>query len=382
MASLYRDSRSKYLVGCFTAADGRQLKRSTKVTDRRAALAIVEAWEKAESMSRRGALVTEEQLRRILHETLEKITGKKIYEPSVSEWFGRYLQLHETSLSPETFRKYSGVLKAFLAYLGTRASCRLEALTLEDFIAFRDHLLAEGRSGRTVNNNIRNILGTPFRLAVKEGILFRSPLALMPVLRDTPAEKGVFTPLQVGLLIKAAHPDWEWALLILLGYYVGARLMDLARLRWDQVDLSQGAITFTQKKTGARNQVPIHRELAQALSASPPGAGHSYILSRLSQRISNGSEGLSMRFKELMVKAGIDDGTARERKGKAGRRTARLSFHSLRHSFTSALANAGVAPDIRQKLTGHVDAEAHRVYSHHEFEIIRDALNNLPALPQ
>jgi integrase len=381
MASVWRDSRSKYWVGCFTAADGRQLKRSTKETNKRNAEAIVKGWEEAESLGRRGFLNSEEQLRRILHETLERITGKKIYEPTVREWFERYLKLYQGSLAPDTYKRYAQVLRDFLAHLDTRAEIRLEALSIDDFIGFRDKLLNEGRSGRTVNNTVRKVLAIPFTLACKEGILQRNPLALMPVLRDKHAEKGVFTPKQVGLLIRAAHPDREWALLVLLGYYVGGRLMDLVHLQWEQIDLSEGSITFTQKKTGAKIKVPIHPELADALRTTPNSADGP-LLPTLYHLPRAGKVGLSTRFKELMEKSGIDDGVARVRKGKAGRTTARLSFHSLRHSFTSGLANAGVPSDVRQKLTGHADERAHQVYSHHEFEVIRTALNNLPRLPK
>jgi len=44
---------------------------------------------------------------------------------------------------------------------------------------------------------------------------------------------------------------------------------------------------------------------------------------------------------------------AREKDGKLGRNVSRLSFHSLRHTFNSAIANADVPLEIRQKLTGH-----------------------------
>ena len=53
---------------------------------------------------------------------------------------------------------------------------------------------------------------------------------------------------------------------------------------------------------------------------------------------------------------------------------------ALRHSFVSALANAGVASDIRQKLAGHADAKSHARYSHHEVEIMRAAVELLPSL--
>ena len=49
-----------------------------------------------------------------------------------------------------------------------------------------------------------------------------------------------------------------------------------------------------------------------------------------------------------------------------------LSFHSLSHSFNSALANAGVAQEVRQKLTGHASAAMNARYTHHEIETLRD----------
>ena len=39
-----------------------------------------------------------------------------------------------------------------------------------------------------------------------------------------------------------------------------------------------------------------------------------------------------------------------------------LTFHSLRHSFNSAMANAGVSQEIRMKLIGHVSAEMNKGY--------------------
>jgi len=84
----------------------------------------------------------------------------------------------------------------------------------------------------------------------------------------------------------------------------------------------------------------------------------------------------------VMDQAGIDGGLARVKTGAAGHNVSRLSFHSLRHSFTSALANAGVPSELRQKLTGHADAASHAIYSHHEFETIREALGKLGRLPR
>ena len=63
-----------------------------------------------------------------------------------------------------------------------------------------------------------------------------------------------------------------------------------------------------------------------------------------------------------------------------GRTTSSLSFHSLRHSFVSALANAGVARELRQKLSGHSDERSHARHTHHELETLRAAVAKLPGL--
>jgi integrase len=89
-----------------------------------------------------------------------------------------------------------------------------------------------------------------------------------------------------------------------------------------------------------------------------------------------------MAFKRIMVGAGIDGGVLRERLGAAGRNLSALSFHSLRHSFNSAMANANVPLEIRQKLTGHASESMNAIYTHTELETLRSAVTSLPRLPK
>ena len=63
-----------------------------------------------------------------------------------------------------------------------------------------------------------------------------------------------------------------------------------------------------------------------------------------------GRHGLSEGFKRIVRKVGLDLQTVQ---GGGARKISRRTFHALRHSFTSALANAEVAPELRMKLTGH-----------------------------
>jgi integrase len=78
-----------------------------------------------------------------------------------------------------------------------------------------------------------------------------------------------------------------------------------------------------------------------------------------------------------MEKAGIE---GKRTQTSGGRTLSSLSFHSLRHSFNSAMANAGVSQEIRQKLTGHSSAEMNKLYTHHELEPLRTAISKLPRI--
>ncbi len=78
----------------------------------------------------------------------------------------------------------------------------------------------------------------------------------------------------------------------------------------------------------------------------------------------------------------------KEAKASAGRTITALSFHSLRHTATSLMANAGVAADTRKAITGHRDDRVHETYTHHQLEKLREAVGLIsvpgaaPATPQ
>ena len=64
--------------------------------------------------------------------------------------------------------------------------------------------------------------------------------------------------------------------------------------------------------------------------------------------------------------------------GKGIRNFTKRTFHSLRHSFNSALANAGVTEEIRMKLTGHSSKAMNTRYTHLEVSTLKSAMTSLP----
>ena len=85
---------------------------------------------------------------------------------------------------------------------------------------------------------------------------------------------------------------------------------------------------------------------------------------------------VSKLFARVMASAGIDCGECRRA---SGRVFSRKSFHALRHSFVSMMANAGIPDEVRQKLTGHASPALHKRYTHF-VQPLKIAIGALPAL--
>ena len=91
--------------------------------------------------------------------------------------------------------------------------------------------------------------------------------------------------------------------------------------------------------------------------------------------------GASKAFRRIMERAGVAAGIARKaEQGSAGRNVSARSFHSLRHTFVTALSHANVAVELRQKLAGHSSEGQSLHYTHPEFAALRAAVEKLPGL--
>jgi integrase len=344
---------------------------------------VCDAIERSIELERQGE-VTEANLRRILSETLERVEGRPLANPSVAEWLEQWIETRRGAISEETKLKYVQVKDGFLRSLGRRRDAKLGSIGLADFLRFRNQLLAEGRTPQTVDHLGRKILASPFILAVKFGLLSSNPLASLPALKSTRIEKGTFSAQEISKLLAVATPDWRGA--ILVGYFTGARLGDVCTLRWGNVDLQKQLITFRAAKTAAKTgqliTVAIHPELEEdLLSRKISDDPQAFIFPSLGGKSGGSKSGLSRAFKRIMEQAGVEAGIARLGSRAKGRSFSLRSFHSLRHSFISALANCGVSSELRRRLSGHASEEMHAVYTHHELETIRQAVWAIPRLP-
>ena len=213
MASIHRKFQSPFWYCQFRSADGRWLKRSTKLEDRKKALAWCLALQEAQDKISRGS-APEAQLRNIIDETMKKITGHELRTPTVRQWLQQWLDGKEGANTKGTLAVYRQVVRAFLAFLGQKADSRLDSVEQRDVIEFRKRLREQGRSATTINQYVSTILASPFRLALNQGIIAANPMAGLPPLSDRGrSRKQPFTVEQVRKLLDAADGDWKGVIL-------------------------------------------------------------------------------------------------------------------------------------------------------------------------
>lgn len=378
MASLHKRPRSQYFHVAYTGPDGRRRLVSTGCKDKD------EAWKFALKMQdsareARSGTFTEAQARKLLNECLVSSTGGELKVYTCKEWLDEWLSGKGGATEETTHTKYSGDIDSFVDSLGRRAHLNIAAMRPTDVRQWRDQRRKKGLSVTTCNLAVK-VLKSAFERALKLGYIPVNPCAAVdPLKDDASATRDVFTPEQISKLMEAAGSDSDWAGAILFGYYTGLRLRDVANLTWGMIDAKAHVLHAPTKKTGITVDVPLHQELRDWLKTRPTGIGKAPLFPNLRGKSGSGKSGLSCQFKRIMEAAKIHGRTLRKAKGE-GRKQSSLSFHSLRHSFVSALANAGVAADVRQKLAGHSDAKSHARYSHHELDTMRAAVELLPAL--
>jgi integrase len=345
------------------------------LTSKSKALEMARALQKASDEARRGAL-TEVRTRELLSEILQNINGEGLHVFSVAEWFEHFVKGKRKSQSDRTAAIHAQTKREFIEFLGTRARLNIAAITSRDIAEFRDARHSLGFAPATVNLSV-SMLSAAFNAAWKQGHVSVNPCAAIEPLKDRPQRKGVFTPEQVSALVQSAQGDMRG--LVMVGFYCGQRLADCANLRWRDVDLVSDikTIRFQVRKTGAEVVTVVHASLEDfLLSLSTAKSDDEHLFPTLAQRATSL---ISDEFRRLMEVAHIEQRVIRER-AKGGRNVNALSFHSLRHSFSSILANAGVSEERRMALTGHRTRDVHQVYSHHELERLRDAISVLPTL--
>ena len=183
----------------------------------------------------------------------------------------------------------------------------------------------------------------------------------------------------------SASPLNEWYKLMLIGIYTGLRLGDCCRLDWSQISLAQGVIQVVPRKTRRHHQrmvtIPIHPALGRVLLSGEaeriplPHSGP--VLPMIAEMYARSRWQVSHELSRIFKAANIQTSVRLEGRH---RRTPEATFHSLRHTFVSFAANAGVPLHIVQSIVGHESTAMTRHYYHENIAALKSAVAAIPTL--
>lgn len=213
----------------------------------------------------------------------------------------------------------------------------------------------EGTLGAKTVKNVLQPLRKCLRWAEDRGWIEKAPKIVMPKVDET--DMRFLSEPELLAMLEVTRDEPTWFAAVLLGVDAGLRLGELRALRW--TDLNEvtnklviarsrwRAIEGTPKSRKPRS-VPMTKRLRAALHAirSTKLRGP-YVLSNLDGG-PFGAEWMGDTMERLTRKAKITD----------------CGWHTLRHTFCTRLAMAGVPPKTIQELAGHASITTTMRYMH------------------
>jgi len=167
-----------------------------------------------------------------------------------------------------------------------------------------------------------------------------------------------------------------------LGMFTGQRLKDCVLLRWDKVDLNRKRIWVKQFKTGKEVTIPMAPKLFEVLTEAKEWKVDHYVCSNVAKRYNIlNSEGKNVgnnlvNIDVLRVIKWIGLEPSVKVPGRKKKVTV-YGFHSLRHSFASHCAEAGVPKAVVLSILGTNSDIVDKHYTHIGDEAQEKAIQSL-----
>lgn len=260
--------------------------------------------------------------------------------------------LQSRNRSQATIRAYASDLEQFTTWLGATNAAVHSANDVQrvDIIEFLAEL---GRRDVTGVSRARKLaaLREFFRCLEDEGVIAKAPTAgVATPKRERPGRAFLRSDEYSRMLSLAGGNPRDYAILQVF-LQTGVRVSELCELRVDDVDLREGTLVIAAGKGGVGRTVELEKKGIQAirswLTLRPTTASDRLFLNYTGESISErGVRKLVTKYRDA---AGI---------------TKKASCHSLRHTFATHKAEAGVSPFQLKEWLGHASLETTQIYVH------------------
>ena len=336
----------------WTDINGEQHKKSLRTKNRAEAAELVEDFVTAtKAKDKKEVLFKAAQANQI-------INSKKL--PLEDVW-SAFLKTKPTA-GTGTLKLYERVLNEFIEWLAVErpSISSFTQIEHEAAISYMEHVWQSGVSASTYNDK-RNALGhITKKLANKFGI-DNNYWPLTERKRGVKQKRLPLSGVQVKNLLKAIDEKnnllypLEMACLFKLCLFAGMRLGDAVKIKWKNIDFETAYLDYIPEKTartsGVKATVPILQPLQQALNKLSSIRGErEEVLPQVYDHYSRNPD--YIKEKLLLTLHAVTGDTRQEGKAQSQRKRALYGVHSLRHTFVTEGAKAGLNSVQLSRMTG------------------------------
>ncbi|MEJ2491113.1 MAG: tyrosine-type recombinase/integrase [Desulfuromonadales bacterium] len=272
------------------------------------------------------------------------LTFKKFTE----EFYVPHAKMHKKTWKEDVYKLNRQIIPAFGDY-------RLSSITARDISTFLSQ--QKERTSSITANHYARLIKRMFNLAVKWGLLEKSPATNIDKFKEKPYRERYLTKEELPRFLKAleALEDGLSKAAIKLLLFTGGRRGEILSLQWHQVKLNEQRIFLPDTKNGKSRSILLNssamsvlKELKKNKNSLKRTAGSDYLFpSRAGSKRPHILD-LRIPFGKVCEAAGIEG----------------LRVHDLRHSFTTLALQAGAILYDVSKLLGHSDISMTQRYAH------------------
>lgn len=210
-------------------------------------------------------------------------------------------------------------------------------------------LKKKGLSNHNVNRHLRALRAT-FQLAIKEGKVFNDPTSGIPFM---PVEKPVkYVPTKADVskaLLKCSPIDRAY---ITVAWLTGARIGEINRLKWEDINLEEGILRLwtRKKKFGNKSSrvvpmvAPVRAAIEYAWKHRAKGSPWVFTNRMMVKKYPGEPERWCYQYRDKLIKRIAADANRP------------FTYHNLRHSAASILASLHADLTTIQSILGHESA--------------------------
>ncbi|MCP4373212.1 MAG: tyrosine-type recombinase/integrase [Deltaproteobacteria bacterium] len=259
----------------------------------------------------------------------------------------KFMAEHAPKVSRNTQSSYSTSLGHLVPYFGTSDLLSISPKMISRYKIVRKE---EGAKPASINIELA-MLTKAFNLAAKEWEWLKENPASKVAKEKENNERDRWLTVDEEKRLLANSPEWLKEIIV-FALNTGLRRTELLSLEWSRVDLERRTILLVKTKNGKPRTIPLNQNALSVLKKKSDGK----VRSLKNDYVFTSSEGTKIKFGRLardfnkaIRKAGIEA----------------FTFHSLRHTFCTRLAQEGIDLYKIAKLAGHKDIKMTQRYSHH-----------------